>query len=314
MEDLFAGARVAIWGSIISVVLSIIFLKDRKTSSDECTEGNKRNYSQKMQQRLSFMQSIHKTLSYLRHETLGPLLFIKLLNGISSSAFTTVLPLLLVNKLHLDTSQLGYFMSASSLSVAVFASCGISPAMLLMGNRSDRLASLGIGLRVISIVCFGGVVSWCLLHLIEIDEIEAVQHVVPTKGLWLATVASIVVSISSHIHATSVTTLTTGAVSVEQRGAILGLEHGLFSLARVVGPPLGTSLLSRPFVFGRFIAESGLAGIWGVISVCALMDVILLACMQRWSGKQGTQMSRQECIGLTKIEDDLNDDQTIVIK
>lgn len=174
MGDLFAGARLAIWGSILSVVLSNLFLKDRNTSEEECTEGsNKRSdSSHKMHQKQqSFMQSIHKTLSYLRHPTLGPLLFIKLLNGISSSAFTTVLPLVLVNKLHLDTSQLGYFMSASSLSAAVFASCGISPAMSLMGNRSDRLASLGITLWVMSILCFGGVVSWCLLFLMDADEI-----------------------------------------------------------------------------------------------------------------------------------------------
>ena len=61
-----------------------------------------------------------------------------------------------MNKLHLNTSQLGYFISASSLSVAIFASFGISPAMSLVGNRSDRLASLGIALRLESMVCFGG--------------------------------------------------------------------------------------------------------------------------------------------------------------
>jgi hypothetical protein len=110
------------------------------------------------------------------------------------------------------------------------------------------------------------------------------------------------------MHATSVTTLTTGAVSVEQRGAVLGLEHGLFSLARVVGPPLGTTLLSRPFMFGKFMTESGLAGFWGVISACVMMDVILLACIQRWSGKQETLVNRDECIGLTKVEDDANND------
>ena len=77
----------------------------------------------------------------------------------------------------------------------------------------------------------------------------------------------------------------------------------------MVGPPLGTSLLSRPRMLGKFMAESpGLAGIWGVISACVVMDVILLACLQRWSGKQETQMNTDECIGLTKVEDDANND------
>ncbi len=279
MGDLFAGARLAVWGSIISVLLSLLFLKDRNNN------GNKTNYDPQ-----SFLQSIHTTLSYLRHPTIGPLLFIKLLNGVSSSAFTTVLPLVLVNKLHLNTSQLGYFMSASSLSVAIFASFGISFSMSLVGNRSDRLASLGIANRIVSIMCFGGVVSWCLLHMMDADKtMEAEQHILPKEGLWLATIVSIAVSISSHMHATSLTTLTTGAVSADQRGAILGLEHGLFSLARVVGPPFGTYLLSRRF-----------AGIWGVISACVVMDVILLICLRSWSSKQKIRTNSEECIALTK--------------
>mmetsp|Transcript_7165 Transcript_7165/g.11980 ORF Transcript_7165/g.11980 Transcript_7165/m.11980 type:complete len:493 (-) Transcript_7165:7-1485(-) len=307
MGDLFAGARLAIWGSIISVILSIVFLKDHNNS--ERTEGNKTNSDSQKEHQQSFLQSIHKTLSYLRHPTIGPLLFIKLLNGVSSSAFTTILPLVLVNKLHLDTSQLGYFMSASSLSVAVFASFGISASMSLVGNRSDRLASLGLALRAVSIVCFGGVVSWCLLHLIAADDTsEEQQLVLPTEGLWLATIASIAVSISSHMHATSLTTLTTGAVSVEQRGAILGLEHGLFSLARVVGPPFGTHILSRPIIMSEFMPESGFAGIWGVISACVIMDVILLVCLHRWSSKKDTQLNSDECIGLTKAVDDKCDE------
>lgn len=297
MGDLFAGARLAIWGSVLSVILSILFLKDR--NNNERMMGNKTydDSSQKVHEQ-SFLQSIHTTLCYLRHPTIGPLLFIKLLNGVSSSAFTTVLPLVLVNNLHLNTSQLGYFMSASSLSVAVFASFGISFSMSLVGNRSDRLASLGIANRIVSIICFGGVVSWCLLHMMDVEEtIESEQRMLPKECLWLATIVSIAVSISSHMHATSLTTLTTGAVSAEQRGAILGLEHGLFSLARVVGPPFGTYLLSQRF-----------AGIWGVISACCIMDAILLVCLRSWSGKQKIRPRSDECIGLTKVGVDTHDE------
>ena len=195
------------------------------------------------------------------------------------------------------------------MSVAVFASFGISFSMSLVGNRSDRLASLGIANRIVSIICFGVGVSWCLLHLREIDETVANEHLmIPKGGIWVATIASIAVSISSHIHATSLTTLTTGAVSAEQRGAILGLEHGLFSLARVVGPPFGTYLLSRP-VMSEFTVESGFAGIWGVISACVIMDAILFVCLRLWSGKQEIQqMNSDECIGLTEVSDDAHNE------
>ncbi len=284
--DYYAGARLAVCGSIVSVFLSIACLKDR-VNNHHHHEGNKEadkrsGSSQKIHQK-SFTKSIHNTLSYLSHPKLGPLLFIKLLNGVSSSAFTTVLPLLLMNRLHLDTSQLGLFMSASSLSVAIFASVGIAPFMSFVGNRSERLAILGMSGRIISVLCFGGIVSWSLLDLKE--------------SLWLATAVSAVISISSHMHATSVTTLTTGAVTVNERGAVLGLEHGLFSLARVIGPPLGTFLLGSSKLF---MSESSSDGIWGVISACVIMDLILLLlCLRYWSSNQTTQISSDECIGLT---------------
>ena len=260
-----------------------MFLKDHNKNENK---DDKEKISQQ-----SFLQSMRQTLSYLRHPTLGPLLFIKLLNGVSSSAFTTVQPLVLVNKLQLDTSQVGFFMSASSLSVAAFASFGISSSMSFVGDRSDRLASVGISFRIVSMVIFGVVVSWCLNNLVDLDATKDSQSVeIPTIGLWLATVSSIAISISSHMHATSLTTLLTGSVSVEHRGAILGLEHGLFSLARVVGPPLGTTLLSRPNVMDKVNIHDGLTGIWGVICAGIMMDSILLLSLRRWSGKHDAKI------------------------
>ena len=170
----------------------------------------------------------------------------------------------------------------------MFASVGIAPLMSFVGNRSERLAILGMTGRIVSVMCFGGIVSWSLLNLKENSSKE---------WLWLATAVSTVISISSHMHATSVTTLTTGAVTVNERGAVLGLEHGLFSLARVTGPPLGTYLLDSSKVF---MSESSSDGIWGVIGACVIMDLILLLlCSRYWSSNQNTQISIDECIGLT---------------
>jgi len=107
----------------------------------------------------------------------------------------------------------------------------------------------------------------------------------------MATLASVAVSLSSHIHATSLTTLTTGSVSTEERGAVLGLEHGLFSMARVVGPPLGTTLLSHgPALFG-FMNELGTDGLWRVVLVCILMDFVLMMLLKVWSTRQHTKVN-----------------------
>lgn len=101
------------------------------------------------------------------------------------------------------------------------------------------------------------------------------------------------VSLSSHAHATALTTLTTGAVAPDERGTILGLEHGLFSLARIVGTPLGATLLSSPpssSIRGGgdapssfAVVSSGTEGLWRVIVACTVMDVALMMCLNAWS-------------------------------
>ena len=270
-SDFYAGARLAVWGSLISVALSILYLKDHHQTKKEKTD--KSQQSSQIQNSITFMQSIQKTLSYLKHPTIGPLLFIKLLNGVSSSAFSTILPLILANKLHFSTIQLGSFMSASSLSVAAFAAICIKPLMSYVGNQPDKLAFTGIGCRLLSIVTFGLIVT----HVM-------VAHVEEISNTWLiiTTISSVAISLSSHMHATSLTTLTTGVVSREERGAIIGLEHGLFSMARIVGPPLGTSLLSS----GPSLFLTDADGLWRVIFTCSIMECVLMTRLRAWSTMQ----------------------------
>jgi len=267
--DLYAGARLAVWGSLVSVALSVLYLKDHQTKKEKSDQPK-----QSSQNSTTFIQSIQRALSYLKHPTIGPLLFIKLLNGVSSSAsFSTVLPLILANKLHFSTSQLGYFMSASSLSVATFAAVAIKPLMSYVENKPDKLAFTGIGCRLLSVISFGLVVT----HVMSAHE-EKISN----TWLIITTCSSVAISLSSHMHATSLTTLTTGVVSREERGAIIGLEHGLFSMARIVGPPLGTSLLSS----GPSLFSTDADGLWRVIFTCAIMECVLMTCLKAWSSRQ----------------------------
>lgn len=303
--DLYAGARLAVIGSLISVILSIVYLKDNRTAKKKEDDDTKES-GQQLNTATTFIQSTQQTLSYLRHPRIGPLLFIKLLNGVSSSAFSTVLPLILANKLHFSTKDLGYFMSASSLSVAFFAAVGISKAMSLVGNQSDKLAFMGIGCRLLSIVIFGVVASHVMSNsLLQVDKsLDEEEKMNISNELIATTLASVAISLSSHMHATSLTTLITGTVSTKERGAIIGLEHGLFSCARILGPPLGTSLLSRgPSFLGL---ESD--GLWRVILVCVLMDFILMACLKVWTTSYKHQKQSVEVEMLNAASKPLIDD------
>jgi MFS family permease len=310
-SDLYAGARLAVWGSLASVLLSMAYLKDHRGGGnydgDDGEGGGRRGDDEPGASPSSriprggrdapFVESASRSLRYLLHPTIGPLLFVKLLNGVSSSAFTTVLPLILANKLNFTTGQLGVFMSASSLTVAAFSAVGMAPAMACVGNVSDRLARAGIGCRIVSMVLFGIVGSQTMLAALPAagpPTLEAGGDAAggaPNVGLALTTLASVAASLSSHVHATALTTLTTGAVPPGERGAILGLEHGLFSLARIVGPPLGTTLLSwrgpSSLALGS-IATAGAGGLWWVIDACVVMDVALMACLNVWSSRSSS--------------------------
>ncbi|KAL3817802.1 hypothetical protein ACHAXA_002669 [Cyclostephanos tholiformis] len=344
-SDLYVGARVAVWLSLVSVGISLACLGDRRhghcewdDEEDEDDAGEEEEEEEEedndddddedvgcrrgMDDRESsssysrtvttttttttttiattiattaaaaaaarsnksayvpIAMSAFRSLHYLRHPIVGPLLFVKFLNGISSSAYTTILPLILISGLRVTTSQLGAFMSASSLAVAAFSAVGMIPAMRCVGNESDRLARAGIGCRLVSLILFGMTCSLVIMA----DRAESKSDVVdiamaPSNfGLYVTTLASVAVSLSSHVHATALTTLVTGTVSPDERGTILGLEHGLFSLARIVGPPLGTTLLS-------WSTSTGAEGLWTVIAACVIMDVVLMACLNIWSSR-----------------------------
>ena len=83
---------------------------------------------------------------------------------------------------------------------------------------------------------------------------------------------SVLHSLTTHALATGLTTQTTGAVAAQEQGALLGLEHGLFSLARIGGPTIGT------FVFIQFSFAH-------VAMACGVLDCLLLALLMKTSAR-----------------------------
>ena len=319
-SDLYVGARLAVYGSLLSVLLSFMYQKDGVVGP-QSKQHKRDTITSSSTTKMTFLQLTIKSLHYLIHPTIGPLLFVKFLNGISSSAYTTILPLLLANKLHFTTHQLGYFMSSSSFTIAVFSAVGMSTSMKYVNNRSDKLAYICIGCRMIGMILFGIVVSRVIGSMLPgstaassssstmilqedvnttVAAINNDENTTTNIGLAIATLISIFISLSSHVHATALTTLTTGIVVPNERGTILGLEHGLFSLARIAGPPLGTILLSSsssssslrgssssssdatPSLFVT-VASSDTRGLWRVIAMCTIMDIVLMVCLHVWS-------------------------------
>jgi MFS family permease len=208
-------------------------------------------HKSRIKSKQSFAEEIGKAGQLALRASLWPLLAIKVLGGVASSMHQTALPMVLTQKLHYDPADLGFVMSASMFAVAAFGTVGMAP--LIRRYNAQEVVRLGLVSRSFLVLLLSVVVS------LSRSSRDMFSHV-PVS------MSNIMVSVASHALATSLTTLTTGAVERDEQGALLGLEHGLFSLARIGAPPLGAFLL----------ASSGFSG---VSVVCGLVDVGLVALL-----------------------------------
>jgi hypothetical protein len=157
--------------------------------------------------------------------------------------------MVLTQQLGFEPSQLGMSMSGSMLAVAVFGAVGMSPLTKALG--APGMARLGLVGRALLGCVVAGIVSVAAGKSTDTLLIQIVS-------------VSILHALASHTLATGLTTQTTGSVDKQEQGALLGLEHSLFSLARIGGPTLGTTLLG----WG--------AGLWPVETACGSLDILLV--------------------------------------
>ena len=249
--DLYFSAKLAVAGSLLSVVLSLMYLPN----SNALNASN-----DKKDERSSLSESLRNSLAIGLRSSVWPLLMVKLIGGMVASMHSTALPLVLTQRVHFEASQLGVSMSASMFSVAAFAALFMAPLAKLIGP--EGMATLGLLGRALMAPVVAIIVSTASGN----DRSVVLQ---------IATV-SVFHALSAHSLATGLTTETTGAVKKDEQGALLGLEHSLFSLARIAGPSIGTMLL----------AWSDDGGFWYVASCCAGVDLLLVVGLLAQSRQQ----------------------------
>lgn len=262
--DLYVSARLAVVGSLVSVVLSLAFLPNvTKNSSLDAQKGETTSNITKHIKSQSFWEDLKHQASIALQTGLFPLLIVKVVGGVASSMHSTALPLVLTQELQFAPALLGLAMSCASAAVAAFGAFGIAPMTKWIGP--DGLAQSGLMARVL----WGAFLAFLLTSF-------------GNRTMQNQIIAVIVLhELSSHALATGLTTQTTGAVTVEEQGALLGLEHGLFSLARIAGPPLATLLLTSARTF------------WAVAAACGSLDLCLVALLLQASDQiKGGQKSK----------------------
>ncbi len=236
--DFYIGAKLAVIGSLISVILSMLFLPDETKIEKE---------GKVVEKKRSFLSDLRRSGEMAARSSLWPLLLVKVLGSVVASMHSTAIPLVLTQSLKLEPSQLGISMSGSMMAVAVFGAIGMAPLTNALGP--SRMTYTGLLGRASLGLVMAKIVSMDIGHL---DSFLV-------RFICLA----ILHALASHTLATGLTTQTTGAVANDERGALLGLEHSLFSLARIGGPKIATYLLS----LGN--------GLWPVATACGTSDVML---------------------------------------
>jgi MFS transporter, OCT family, solute carrier family 22 (organic cation transporter), member 18 len=267
--DLYVGAKWAVAGSILSVILSLLFLPDEAaskvpngTSSSDVPVGvhNDTDDDKVIKKKRSFMEELKHSAEIATRSGLWPLLVIKVISGVASSMFDTALPIVLTQQLHFDPAALGIMMSSSMFASAAFGVVGIHMVTKMLG--AIGMIQWSLLLRPVLNFFVATIVSS------SITPMEFVPTTMTTTSLMICTTT--LRGLASHALSTGLTTRSTGIVSTQEQGTLLGLEHGLFSMARIAGPTLGTGIYT--WTGNSF---------WAVAVACGCTDVSLLAVLTR---------------------------------
>jgi len=255
---LYIGAKLAVVGSLLSVVLSLLFLPSEAMAPSEKQETNQQGLPPR-----SFFREVRNAMHIALRSNLWPLLTVKIVSGVSSSMYQTALPMVLTQQLHFDPAALGLSMSASMLASAAFGVVG-------MGFVTRKLGAMGMAQ------------SGLLLRpaLAAVVATLVAYNMVASHQQTLVIAVSVLHGLASHALATGITTQTTGVVAPDEQGTLLGLEHGLFSMARIGGPAAGTRLLSISF--------------GAVVAACGGIDVTLLILLVVSASKAGRTLKSKD--------------------
>ena len=229
-KDYYFAAKIAIFGSLISMMLSLTLpsysdfkLYSSRNNIDTANDKNVSNSNQTFWHKL-------KVPEILRNVWL--LLFSKVITSVANAMGQAAFPLILKNTYALNEKNVGLSMSALS---------GFNA--LVNGSLLGHITSL-LGSKLLSVI------SNCMLILIGLSILQAalaapiIEQYIPGDGLYTFMISTAILSVFQYVIATSITSESTSRVDENSKGTLLGLEHCLFAGARVFAPQMGVGLLT----------------------------------------------------------------------
>jgi len=239
--DHYFGAKLAVLGSLLSAVLSYVFIPGHLPSARSPDE----HVSKSTEAAMDGMGFVSRTRSVVM--STAELLLTRMASGVANSMLSTALPLILKNEFSYREDQMGLAQSAMTFATAV---CNA----FFLGPLASALGSLIAVIRV----CLIGTVAGLAVQSLLIRSHALTAELFILLRLFL--------SLFQFILAGNLTGESTSRVPPALKGTLLGTEHALFSAVRVFTPSLAVRMLNSHGILGLtvtgMVIYSGIVAVW----------------------------------------------------
>lgn len=219
--DYYFGAKLAVAGSLLSVVLTY-FLPSFQGPVSVSSTHTPINKLENPAEHSSIFGVIRKVWL---------LLSTKVITGVALSMASSAFPLVLKNTFAFNETALGMAMSSLSVVNALANGILLGPFVQFLGGKT---------LVIITTCLFTMIVFFGLQAVVAM---EPCLSILPGAGLYGFMLTSYIITIFQFILSPALTNESTALVAHHEKGTLLGLEHSLFAAARIVTPQIGVSLL-----------------------------------------------------------------------
>ena len=234
--DYFLSAKLAMCGSLVAAAVSCTLPSRAGATPKDEKDEHKDSHAEPEQ-----MAWVKRMSTVLR--VAGFLSTVKLITSTSNSMASATQNLVLKNELGFAEADLGFFMSAQFAFGAVANAVLLGPVTRLLGGAP----------RVVVRNCIVAMAIGYFLQAVLNSRLTDVWHLVSPEIHRCGFVGiALVLSIFQYSLATSITAENTQLVPENMKGTLIGMEHCIFSAARVVTPAIGISILNEHGMGGLY--------------------------------------------------------------
>ena len=278
--DYYYGAKLAVVGSLISVVLTLLMPAPQIIQSAHISETNDEDHHLLVKGSPSSLLATSAEEKPIVEEVVEDeaegastvvgvikrvwlFLFAKVVTSVANAIAQAAFPLVLKNNFHFQEQSMGFTMSLMSGFNALVNGALLGPIVAWAGG--DLCFLIGVSIGVMGFLSLTQAIA----------AVPTFSSASWQNGVGEFLILTFVLSMVQYVLATTITSESSSRVGVKARGTLLGLEHSLFAAARIITPQVGVGLLES----GGVCAVSGACS--GVFFVVYLIFQSLIDGQQK---------------------------------